>query len=66
MIGLPFLFRRKPKQAASKEAASPPPAAPGSAAAKPSRFMGGMPERTQDLLGRQDGERVGFRKPVQG
>ena len=66
MIGLLFFFRRKPKEKVMKEAASPHPAAPGQAAGKPSRFTGGMPERTQDLLGRQDGERVGFRKPVQG
>ncbi len=33
---------------------------------RPSRFMGGACEKTQDLLAGHDGERVGFRKPVQG
>ena len=33
---------------------------------RPPRFAGGAPERTQDLLSVHDGERVGFRKPVQG
>jgi len=66
MIRLFFLLRRKRGNAMKKPAAEPSPAAPAQRQEKPSRFMGGMPERTQDLLGRQDGERVGFRKPVQG
>ena len=33
---------------------------------KPARFMGGACEKTHDLLAGHDGERVGFRKPVQG
>jgi len=33
---------------------------------KPARFMGGAYENTHDLLVGHDGERVGFRKPVQG
>jgi hypothetical protein len=66
MSGLFFLFRRKREDPAEKPAAKPSPAAPAQRQEKPSRFMGGMPERTQDLRGRQDGERVGFRRPVQG
>jgi hypothetical protein len=27
-------------------------------------FMGGVSEKTQELQGRHDGERIGFRKPV--
>jgi hypothetical protein len=66
MRGLWFLFRRKRENATEKPAAKPSPAAATQRQEKPSRFMGGMPERTQDLLGRQDGERVGFRRPVKG
>jgi len=33
---------------------------------RPARFIGGGYEKTQDLLVGHDGERVGFRKPVQG
>jgi len=66
MIGLPFFFKRKRIEAGEKPAGSAQPAVPARMREKPSRFMGGVPERTQDLLGRQDGERVGFRKPVDG
>ena len=66
MNGLSFLFRRKRQNAPEQPAAKPSPATPVQRPEKPSRFAGGRPERTQDLLGRQDGERVGFRKPVQG
>lgn len=66
MTRLSFLFRRKRESSAGKPAPKPSPAAPAQRQEKPSRFMGGIPERTQDLLGRQDGERVGFRKPVKG
>jgi hypothetical protein len=66
MSGLSFLFRRKRTNTAEKPAGKPSEAAPPQKQEKPTRFMGGMPERTQDLLGRQDGERVGFRKPVRG
>ena len=66
MTGLSFLFRRKREDAPAKPAAKPSPAVSAQRQERPSRFAGGRPERTQDLLGRQDGERVGFRKPVQG
>ncbi len=33
---------------------------------KAARFMGGACEKTQDLLVGHDGERIGFRKPVEG
>jgi hypothetical protein len=66
MIGLSFLFKRKRENPAEKPTAKPTLATPASREEKPSRFMGGLPERTQDLRGRRDGERVGFRKPVQG
>jgi hypothetical protein len=64
MIGLGLFFKRKRMEDAAKPA--PQPIQPAKPQEKPSRFMGGAPERTQDFLGRQDGERVGFRKPVQG
>ncbi len=66
MIGLWALFKRKRAEAAGESA--PPEEKP----LKPeqrrfTRFMGGACEKTQDLLvGVHDGERVGFRKPVQG
>ena len=63
MISLSFLFRRK--ETPEKPALAPQPAAPVKKSPTPPRFMGGAPERMQDFLGRQDGERVGFRKPVQ-
>ncbi len=66
MIRLSFLFRGTRQNPAEKSAANPSPAAPAQKREKPPRFVGGMPERTQDLRGRHDGERVGFRKPVQG
>ena len=67
MIGLTFLFKRKRTKPEEMPASpAPQPVAPQQKLDKPSRFLGGAPERTQDFLGRQDGERVGFRKPVQG
>lgn len=65
MIWLPAFMRRKrviaaASEPAAKEKPSQPPVS------RPPRFMGGAPERTQDLLTVHDGERVGFRKPVQG
>jgi hypothetical protein len=64
MIRLSIFFRSKRQDATEKPASNSPPAT--RSPEKPARFMGGIPERTQDLRGRQDGERVGFRKPVQG
>jgi hypothetical protein len=66
MTGLWFLFRRKRETATEKTAVKPSPAVPAQRQERPWHFMGSVPERTQDLLGRQDGERVGFRKPVRG
>jgi hypothetical protein len=66
MTRLWSFFGGKRQKAEEKPATAPSPAAPAQRQEKPSRFMGGVPERTQDLLGRQDGERVGFRKPVRG
>jgi hypothetical protein len=66
MSGLWSLFGLRRQKAEGKPAPGPSPAVSAQRQEKPSRFMGGVPERTQDLLGRQDGERVGFRKPVRG
>jgi hypothetical protein len=66
MSGLWSLFRLRRQKAEGKPATGSSPAGPAERQEKPARFMGGVPERTQDLLGRQDGERVGFRKPVRG
>ncbi len=65
MIGILGFFKRKRPQLTAKNAPSeekqrqPEPG-------KSARFMGGACEKTQDLLVGHDGERVGFRKPVQG
>ncbi len=67
MIGLRFFSRRKKNQAEEKQAAAPTPDIPPQQAAKTSQFNGGITERTQNLLGgHHDGERVGFRMPIQG
>ncbi len=66
MIGFSFFFKRTAAKPAEAAAAKPSPAVQPQRNEKPSRFTGGATERTQDLLGRMDGERVGFRKPVQG
>ena len=65
MIGILAFMKRKRADATDKGAAAtekPPQPKKG----KPTRFMGGSFEKTQDLLVGHDGERVGFRKPVQG
>jgi hypothetical protein len=65
MIRLPAFFRRKRADATAK--AAPPEESPRQPEPrKAARFMGGASEKTQDLLAGHDGERVGFRKPVQG
>jgi hypothetical protein len=66
MIDLLAIFkRRKP---AEITATNPPPEEKQRQPdlRKPARFKGGACEKTQDLLAGHDGERVGFRKPVQG
>ncbi len=66
MKGFWAFFKRKRAEAVAERA--PPEEKP----LKPehgrfNRFMGGACEKTPDLLvGVHDGERVGFRKPVQG
>jgi hypothetical protein len=66
MIGLPSFFKRKPKAlqviAATPEK-SPPPAPKQD---RQFRFAGAAGEKTQDLLTGHDGERVGFRMPLEG
>ncbi len=65
MIGLLALFRRKQADATAKS--TPPDEQPRQPEArKAACFMGGGYEKTQNLLAGHDGERVGFRKPVQG
>ncbi len=65
MISFRALFKRKRAEATAKSA--PPEEKPLKPEQKRSaRFMGGACEKTQDLLVGHDGERVGFRKPVQG
>ncbi len=65
MIAIPAFFRRKGVEAKAKGAASEEKQGQAQAA-KASGFLGGAYERTQDLMVGHDGERVGFRKPVQG
>ena len=65
MIDLLAIFRRKRADATAKSA--PPEGKPRQPEPrKAARFMGGAYEKTQDLLAGHDGERVGFRRPVQG
>ncbi len=65
MISLRALFKWKRAEPTAKSA--PPEEKPLKPEQKrPARFMGGACETTQDLLVGHDGERVGFRKPVQG
>jgi hypothetical protein len=65
MIGLLALFRRKQADATAKSA-PPDEQSRQPEARKAAWLMGGGYEKTQDLLAGHDGERVGFRKPVQG
>ena len=65
MIGFLALFRRK--QADADGGSAPPEEQSRQPEPRKSAwFMGGGYEKTQDLLAGHDGERVGFRKPVQG
>jgi hypothetical protein len=65
MIGLFALFRRK-RADATAESAPHDDQPRQQEARKAAWLMGGGYEKTQDLLAGHDGERVGFRKPVQG
>jgi hypothetical protein len=66
MIGLPSFLKRKPQAArppaATAATETPPAPKPG----KPLHFPGAAGEKTRDLLVGHDGERVGFRKPIEG
>ena len=66
MIDLLSIFKRRKRAAATAKNAPPEEKQHQPEPRKPSRFMGGACEKTHDLLGGHDGERVGFRKPVQG
>ncbi len=65
MIGL-LAFLKRWRAKASAKSAPPEEAPPRPEPGKRARFMGGGYEKPQDLLAGHDGERVGFRKPVQG
>lgn len=62
MIGFPVFGKHKPKRPQTLSAA-PPKALPQKAIWRVE--LTGAAEKTQDLLAGHDGERVGFRKPVQ-
>jgi hypothetical protein len=64
MIGLPAFLRRKLKSAQTPAADEKAPPAPRPA--KQPNFAGAVGEKTQDLLAGHDGERIGFRKPLEG
>ncbi|MGA7327141.1 MAG: hypothetical protein WBX25_22315 [Rhodomicrobium sp.] len=67
MIWVPFFGKRRRTRAKEKPAAAQSPEIPAQQAGKTSQFNGGITERTQNLLGgHHDGERVGFRVPIQG
>jgi hypothetical protein len=61
MMGFFSIFRRKRREAIAEQ----PVISQAPNIEKPSRFLGGVPEKAHDYLMRRDGERVGFRKPVQ-
>ncbi len=64
MIGIMAFLKRKRADAMAKSA--PPEEEARQRLKKAARFVGGAYERTQDLLAGHDGERIGFRKPLQG
>ena len=64
MISILGFFKRKRPQITAKNA-PPEEQRRQPEPRKVARFMGGACEKTQDLLAGHDGERVGFRKPVQ-
>ncbi len=66
MIGLPAFFRRKPQAARASGATAKAETPPAPKADNPVRFPGATCEKTQDLLTGHDGERIGFRKPLEG
>ncbi len=65
MIGILAFFKRK-RADAKAEAAPSEEKLRRADLRKPAHFLSGACEKTQDLLVGHDGERVGFRKPVQG
>ena len=66
MIALLAFFKRSRAERTAKNAPPPEEKQRQPEPGKPARFMGGACEKTHDLLVGHDGERVGFRKPVQG
>ena len=66
MIDLLAIFKRRKRAELTAKNAPPEKKLCEPEPRKPARFMGGACEKTHDLLAGHDGERVGFRKPVQG
>jgi hypothetical protein len=66
MIDLLAIFKRRKRADATAKIAPPEEKQRQPEPRKPARFMGGACEKTHDLLVGHDGERVGFRKPVEG
>jgi len=66
MIDLLAIFKRSKRAEITAKSAPPEENQRQPEPRKPARFMGGAYENTHDLLVGHDGERVGFRKPVQG
>ena len=64
MIGILAFLKRKRVDMMAKSA--PPEEEARQRLRKAARLVGGAYERTQDLLAGHDGERIGFRKPLQG
>jgi hypothetical protein len=65
MMGLRWLFRMIRKPPADTAPSPPQQKTEGRSPERPLRFQGGIPERVGNMLGRQDGERIGFRKPFE-
>ncbi len=66
MIKLPSFLKPKQPETAGKNQKPADPLQPKLRQDPSFRYIGEVSEKTQDFLGGHDGERVGFRKPVQG
>ena len=66
MIDLLAIFKRRKQAEITVKDAPPREKQRQPEPEKRVRFMGGACEKTPDLIVGHDGERVGFRKPVQG
>jgi hypothetical protein len=64
MIGIFFSKRKKVEAVQTQPQTTPISSELRRQEERAAPFMGGVAEKTQELQGRHDGERIGFRKPV--